>query len=1296
MASLTVSMPEQFSFIAVEWENWIKRFQRFRLVSGLSTSEEAVQVSTLIYCMGPKAEDVFASLGLSTEEQKVYSKVVDKITSYFIPKVNVIYERARFHQRVQQNGEEVESFVTDLHKLAEKCSFGTFKEESIRDRIVVGILNKNLSERLQMDSGLTLSSVTEKVIQSEQVHSQQSTVQGMAQRNVSLVKSDVKQKQQTKNRFQSSQRRPPEKKQPCYRCGYTQHLTTDSRCPAIDVVCNKCGKNGHFQRCCKSGDRVKVSENRHKTSSNKSIGVLFLGSVSKTGFNSKWTAKIVIGSDKLGRGQEILFTLDSGADVSCIPESVFKPSMGQLCDVSIQATGAGGHSLNIVGKFNSSLTYNDRTINSDVYVIKGLKRPLLGRDEIEKLKLLQRISEVSCETKWKKSYSHLFDGLGTISGDYHLSLVSDAEPYAVSVPRRVALPLLPKVQSALENMQNMNIIEPVTQPTDWCAPMVVVPKPNGEVRITTDFSKLNKFVRRERFELPSVEATLAKLGGAKIFSKLDANSGFYQVVLDRSSSLLTTFITPFGRYMYKRLPMGISSAPELFSRKMDSILSGLEGVLCLMDDICIFGATENEHDLRVKNVLERLSSAGLTLNPDKCVFGVKSLKYLGFIVDSEGVHPDPDKVSAIREYPDPKSVTDVRRWMGMINQLAKFIPNLADKTKPLRELLCKNVSWTWDTPQREAFESLKSLLTSVDILAHYDPLLQTRVSADSSSYGCGAILWQKHAELWRPVAYASKTLSSAETRYATIEKEALAITWACEKFSQFLIGLKFEILTDHSPLVSLLDIKRIDELPIRIQRFRIRLLRFSYNVRYLPGKLNHCADALSRAPIQSDSDTTELYSVVSEYVCGYLQGFPASENRLQEISKKQSEDPILSKVISFCQGEWPTKTKIPLECKAYLSLQNELSVVNNLLMKGSRIVIPSNMIPEMLVRLHEGHMGIVKCLARARSSVWWPGITVRIKDFLSRCEACCKNSSNRSEPLITSQFPTRPWQVVASDFFYCNGRNYLLVIDYYSRFVEIILLSSMMSVRVIEALKSIFARHGIPEVFFSDGGTQYTSFQFRQFAKEYGFVCKTSSPEYAQSNGEAERAVQTMKKTLIRCISSGQDPYLALLAYRTTPLSNGFSPSQLLMGRTLRSTLPQPLSALLPFVPNPHVIKNKELQYKAKMKKNADRHRGARPLPPLSVGQKVFVKKGEREGIVVSRHCAPRSYMIKSENGQTLRRNRKHLHSLPQECSIKFGKAPSKVGIPSHQAEAPGPQPRRSQRSTKGNPPVRYCASQCV
>jgi len=322
-----------------------------------------------------------------------------------------------------------------------------------------------------------------------------------------------------------------------------------------------------------------------------------------------------------------------------------------------------------------------------------------------------------------------------------------------------------------------------------------------------------------------------------VFTKLDANSGFWQIPLAEESALLTTFITPFGRFCFNRLPFGITSAPEHFQRRMAEILQDVEGVVCLMDDVLVHGKSQEEHDRRLMVVLQKLQDAGLTLNQKKCEFSKSRVKFLGQIVDHAGVRPDPDKVAAIVHLRTPTCVGDIRRFLGTTNQLSKFSLHLADKTKPLRDLLSNKNQWCWEEPQQRAFEEVKKQISRSPTLALYDPCRETIVSADASSYGLGAVLLQTQEDgERRPVAYVSRAMTQTEGRYAQIEKEALAITWACDRFSDFLMGLKFHVQTDHKPLVPLLSTKRLDELPLRVQRFRMRLMRFQFSISHVPGK----------------------------------------------------------------------------------------------------------------------------------------------------------------------------------------------------------------------------------------------------------------------------------------------------------------------------------------------------------------------------------------------------------------------------------------------------------------------------
>ena len=280
---------------------------------------------------------------------------------------------------------------------------------------------------------------------------------------------------------------------------------------------------------------------------------------------------------------------------------------------------------------------------------------------------------------------------------------------------------------------------------------------------------------------------------------------------------------------------------------MQKILEGLVGVVCQMDDILVFGSNQAEHDSRLTAVMERLEAKGATLNPEKCEFGKRTVRFLGHVVDQAGIRADPQKTAAILEMERPQNISELRRFMGMANQLGKFSPNLAELSQPLRELLSIKKAWLWGPSQEQAFQLVKEELSRPSVLALYDPLAKSKISADASSYGLGAVLLQQQGEKWRPVAYASRSMSDAERRYAQIEKEALAITWACQKFTNYVLGSKFLIESDHKPLIPLLGSKRLDDLPPRIVRFRLRLAKFDYLIEHVPGKLMY---ACSRHPLQ--------------------------------------------------------------------------------------------------------------------------------------------------------------------------------------------------------------------------------------------------------------------------------------------------------------------------------------------------------------------------------------------------------------------------------------------------------------
>ena len=948
IAMIRLQPPEPFNFRNPDdWPRWKSRFQQFRDASGLSTESSSKQVSTFLYCLGEEAESVLASTGVTTDDRKDYATVLEKVDGFFQVRKNVIYERARFNRRNQQSGETAEQYIMALYDLAQHCNYGEMRDEMIRDRLVVGIRDCSLSEKLQLDPSLTLETAKKSIRQREAVHEQQKVLKGN-DKSTTDCSIDAMQHKQQGNHYTRGQRRDRTREphphsgqrratntrnsdkntrsgDKCGRCGGNQH--SQAKCPAKDELCHHCKVKGHFSAVCRNKNLSAVQEEDSPTD------LAFLDTISNDD-KRVWNSELLVADKK------VTFKIDTGAEVTAISKATWQ-SLGkpELQPPSKLLYGPAKKPLKNTGYFTSNLSHKTKISQQQIFVVDDLKTNLLGLPAIIALHLVTRTDAIQTETfenkSWLQRFPKVFNGLGNLSGDYTIQLRSDATPHAIFTPRHVPLPLHQQVTDELNRMEADGVISKVSQPTPWCAGMVVVPKKNGRVRICVDLKPLNQSVLREVHPLPKVDETLARLSGAKVFSKLDANSGFWQIPLSPSSRLLTTFITPVGRYCFNKLPFGISSAPEHFQRRMSEILVDLPGVVCQMDDILVFGKTQHEHDQNLEAVLRRLEEANVTLSPQKCEFSKTELTFLGHVIDVTGIRADPEKTKAIMDMSPPNSLSELRRFLGMANQLGKFTPNLAELTQPLRELLSKSRKWMWGPPQSKAFNLVKAELSKPTTLALYDPAALTKISADASAFGLGAVLLQKDDGLWRPVAFASRSMTETERRYAQIEKEALAATWACEKFSDFVLGKHILLETDHKPLVPLLGVKDLHCLPPRVLRFRLRLDRFSFDITHVPGKELYTADTLSRAPLHSkiSVDSAELSELAELCVAHVITNLPAGNEKLDSYRKAQSENVVCSRVIEYCRTGWPHRKDLDPSLKDYWQFRCELTICDGLLMR---------------------------------------------------------------------------------------------------------------------------------------------------------------------------------------------------------------------------------------------------------------------------------------------------------------------------------------------------------------------------
>ncbi|XP_070193833.1 uncharacterized protein [Littorina saxatilis] len=617
----------------------------------------------------------------------------------------------------------------------------------------------------------------------------------------------------------------------------------------------------------------------------------------------------------------------------------------------------------------------------------------------------------------------------------------------------------------------------------------------------------------------------------------------------------------------------------------------------------------------------------------------------------------------------PVDKKELETMLGMVTYLAKFAPHLADITKPLRDMLKEDSDFVWDCQQQAAWDKIKSILASQPVLALYDPTKKIVLQVDASKYGLGAAIFQDH----KPIAYASKSLNKTEVNYAQIEKELYAIVFGCERFHQYIYGQEILVQSDHKPLETIMK-KPLASAPPRLQRMLLRLQKYSIKVIHVPGKQIPVADTLSRKflPAEPDDVTEDLDAQIHCIV----KNLPVSDEKMARIKKATAEDQSLVTVKSYIHNGWPdTRQQCHKHALDVWSFRDELSVIDGMILKGERIFVPTALRPQMLTKIHSSHLGVEKCLQRARQILFWPRMAADIQHTVANCTVCNeRQNSNCKEPMLPHDIPTRPWQKLASDLLTWDGKDYLVTVDFYSRYFEIDEMANTTSAAVIRKLSTHFSRHGIPETLVSDNGPQFASDDFAQFAATWDFNHVTSSPRYAQSNGLAEKTVQTVKNIMDKAKASKSSALLCILEYRNTPVDGLASPAQLLMGRQLRSVLPATASQLQPKTINPQVVTARRQQRQAGQKKYYDR--SSRPLPSLKTGDEVFVQltpdDNWRPARVTAPAKTPRSYHVRTDDGRMFRRNRRFIQKQPSQNKT-FMPEVVQQGEPKPQAAAQGP-----------------------
>lgn len=1279
MATSNIPTPKPLNIndksAAILWKAWRKTWNRFEIATGIDEASDKKRVCTLLSVIGDDAVKVYDAFQYADgESEDNLEDVLRKFEGHCNPRQNTIFERYKFQCRNQEAGESGAQYMTELRHAADSCDFGGITtSQIIRDRFVHGLRDAKVRERLLRENALTLERAYEMVQAAEATVVQTHAMSG--DQAVCTV--------QAPNRFRGRDQghKDREGRVVCKNCPYDHGPRS---CPAYGKECRKCGKKNHFQSKChnKSIRQVQTSASDDEYS----VGTLRVNSV---GIRRRAMITLGLGDD----GVPVPFQIDSGADCCVLPRDEYvratgDRSLANLRPIKLVIVTYTGARETALGQCKLLVTRRGVKHRIVFNILQGKYTPILSLAASEGMGLLKIHDCDSLDSVYSvcattagltandvlAEYADVFKGVGRLKDTYTIQIDESVRP-VVHAPRRVPVPLREQLREKLDELVADAIIAPVTEATDWVSSMVVVQKPNGKIRLCLDPKDLNTAIRREHYPIPTIEEVSTRMKQARFFTVMDAKNGFWQISLDDKSSMLTCFNTPFGRYRWLRMPFGINSAPEIWQRSMNQLVEGLAGIEVIHDDFLIVGCgatdeqAEADHDQNLRAFLERARERNLRLNAGKMKLKLTEVPYIGHILTRSGLRVDPTKVEAIVRMPVPEDVKAVQRLLGTVNYLAKFVPHLSAILEPLRHLVNKEIEWSWLHIHEQAFNEMKRALTTTPVLQYYDVTKAVCIQCDASDSGLGAGLLQDGL----PVVYASRALTATERNYAQIEKELLAIVFACERFDQYIYGREnVSVQSDHKPLEAIFR-KPLVTAPKRLQRMMLRLQRYTLDVTYTRGIDMHIADTLSRAYIPGEPSV----HAVNIAEIDMTKGLSVSPSRLKELQAATGEDRVLQKLIRVTVDGWPSqKSDTDLDLRAYYSVRHELTVQDGLLFKDSRIVVPARLRKDIISSIHRSHQGIQGCIRIAKDTVYWPLMNQQIADYVSQCSVCNSHRPDQcKEPMLPHDVPGRPWAKVGADLFELHGQHYLVLVDYYSNFFELMRLTSSTRAKcVIDAMRSQFARHGSPELLMSDNGPQFSCGEFQEFAKKWDIEHITSSPRYAQSNGQVERAVGTVKNLVKKAIDDGGDIQLALLSFRNT-VREGYSasPAQLLFGRRCRTLLPTQRRMLKPKLAV-NVSRDRAANKKAQC---AQYNRSAHYLAPIALGSAIRMKLPGDETWTLgecTKQLSHRSYAVLI-NGHVYRRNRRALRvvdeRLPASLLDSSRAAPSTHREESRPEESP-------------------------
>ncbi len=1146
-----------------DWEIYVERVKLYFTVNEIKND---LKVPVLLTLIGGKAYKKIRTLcSPDAPETKTLAQLEAIMKSEGgKPKRTQIAARFIFNGRKQQASESVSDYNLILKELATDCDFGAELKTRLRDQLVSGLAHKSTQEELLGKKDLTYKDALELALSKECALKEAASIASTA----------VNKLGKSQHRFNKTN----SQKKRCKCCGRSNH--SSENCFFKDAECHQCSQKGHIRPMCplnkgETKSSKHPSSKRHERKSVKNVEAeeesdssddsdeLYMNELEINSISSPPLVETVHINNT-----PVKMEIDTGAAVSVISYKNFKSLKlnVKLEKTSVVLTTYTKQPIVPAGVCYVDVSYQDKTYGPlELYVIKSDTSTLLGRSWLSEIRLDWRHIKsvkvnIPSSENIKQQYPELFsDTMGKLKGiKAKIELTDNARPSFLRA-RPVPLSVKELVETDINRLEREGILTRVNH-SEWATPIVPVQKPDGSIRICGDFKvTINPVLLVDQYPQPRREELFASLAGGQLFSKIDLASAYLQMEVEDSSKPYLTINTHKGLFTFNRLPFGIASAPAIFQRTIETLLKGIPGVLVYQDDILITGQNSNDHLKSLHTVLSTLEERGLRVKSHKCIFFAKTITYLGLRIDANGVSTVDDKVQGVLEAPLPTNVSELRSFLGTVNYYASFIPDLSTKLAPLNKLLQNNIEWNWSEKCTKAFDVIKNCLCSAPVLAHYNPKLPLVIATDASPVGVAAVLSHRYPDnSERPIAYASRTLTVSEKNYSQIDREALGIIFGIKKFNEYVFGRHFTLVSDNRPLTHIFAPHKATPsiAAARIQRWAVFLGAHKYTIEHRPASKHTNVDGLSRLPVHvrtKDKTDTNIH-----FVCN-INTLPITSD---QIIKESQKDPTLSKVMLYVKNGWENADEIDTKLQPYYRRKNELNLINGVLTYGTRVVIPLKYRDQIMDVLHEGHLGTVKMKSVARCYVYWPNIDEQIEQKCSGCEGCCTvRKMPTSAPLHPWVYPAQPWRRLHIDYAgpFLN-RMFLVVVDANTKWPEVAVMKHATTLTTINALRSMFARFGLPDQIVSDNGSQFTSNEFKMFLESNGIKQITSATYHPATNGLAERFVQTLKNSFKASKSTeatiNKDLATFLLAYRNAQHSTtAASPATLLLGRQVRTRL---------------------------------------------------------------------------------------------------------------------------------------------